>query len=102
MKLRLTAVAVSAALAAFPLTAPPAHAGGCLIGMAAGAYLGHKYHHTFIGAAGGCAAEKILDSMWHRYKEEHPDASMTSFFESHEDQLRGAFSSAGVAMPGVN
>jgi hypothetical protein len=46
---------VAGSVAAFGLTAPPAHAIGCLSGATAGAVAGHVAGgHAVIGAAGGC------------------------------------------------
>jgi uncharacterized protein YcfJ len=49
--------ALAAALAVGLLSAPPAHAVGCLSGAVAGGVAGHYAgHHAVIGAIGGCIA----------------------------------------------
>lgn len=49
--------ALLAAVAAGLLSAPPAHAVGCLSGAVAGGVAGHYAgHHAVIGAVGGCIA----------------------------------------------
>ncbi len=49
------AVVAASGFAALAITAPPAHAVGCVSGAAAGAVAGHVAGgHAVIGAAGGC------------------------------------------------
>jgi hypothetical protein len=85
-------------VAAGALLSPPAEARGCLLGMAFGAWLGHKYHHTFIGAAGGCAAGRVMADAWESYKAKHPDATWESFFAKNEDRLK-AMTGFGAETP---
>jgi len=54
MKIKAVLLAVAGACA---LSAPPAHAIGCLSGAVAGGIAGHYAgHHAVLGAIGGCIA----------------------------------------------
>lgn len=73
MKIKAALIAVAAIGA---LSAPPAHAIGCLTGAAAGAVAGHYAgHHAVLGAVGGCIAGHHLRKEQERKRREqlaHP------------------------------
>jgi hypothetical protein len=74
-------------IAALGLSAPPAKAGPCLEGMIVGGILGHHVHHTFIGAAAGCFAGKMMHYKWETYKVNHPDVSAQSYMLANKDDF---------------
>jgi outer membrane lipoprotein SlyB len=60
-----------AATAVSLMSAPPAHAVGCLSGAVAGGVAGHYAgHHAVIGAIGGCIAGHHLKKMQARKRQE--------------------------------
>jgi uncharacterized protein YcfJ len=68
MKIKAAFIAIAAVGA---LSAPPAHAIGCLTGGAAGAVAGHYAgHHAVLGAVGGCIAGHHLHKEQLRKRQE--------------------------------
>ena len=74
--------AFAAIVAVGALSAPPAHAIGCLTGAAAGAVAGHyAHHHAVLGAIGGCIAGRHLHNEQVRKRQEqlaHPAPTPSS------------------------
>jgi uncharacterized protein YcfJ len=73
--MKFKAVMIASAAVAL-LSAPPAHAVGCLTGAVAGGVAGHYAgHHAVLGAIGGCIAGHHLKKEQQRKKAEgamHP------------------------------
>lgn len=64
------------------VTAPPAHALGCLSGAAAGALAGHMAGHGVLGAIGGCVA----GHEWHKHQLREQDLQSPDAYDARRRQ----------------
>lgn len=96
--LMLSTVAIPQAQAGF---------GACVFGSAVGAYFGHKIHHTFAGAAGGCSAGIMIMGAYNHWKagwiSQHPGEkppTLWGWIDEHKDELKAKLSGAQMLSDG--